>query len=71
MDKCVCTFTPDANGSYWILASWSHTSDATTAQDRSQTRLYSVESDIAFNTGEMRAHELTSRTTSTRSRSAN
>src|SRR5512132_1228424 len=60
VDKCVCSFTPDANSSYWILASWCHTSDATAGGDRSQTRLYSVESDIAFNTGEMRPHELTS-----------
>jgi hypothetical protein len=60
VDKCTLTFTPDANSTYWILASWSHTSDATAGGDRSQTRLYSVESDIAFNTGEMRPHELTS-----------
>ena len=60
VDKCVCTFTPDANSTYWILASWSHTSDATASQDRSQTRLYSVESAVAFNIGEMRPHELTS-----------
>jgi hypothetical protein len=60
VDKCVCTFTPDSNSTYWILASWSHTSDATASQDRSQTRLYSVESAVAFNLGEMRPHELTS-----------
>jgi hypothetical protein len=59
VDKCVCTFTPDSNSTYWILASWSHTSDATASQDRSQTRLYSVESAVAFNLGEMRPHELT------------
>ena len=59
VDKCVCTFTPDANSSYWILASWSHTSDAAASGDRSQTRLYSVESAVAFNIGEMRPHELT------------
>src|SRR5512147_914626 len=59
VDKCVCSFTPDANSTYWILASWSHTSDATASQDRSQTRLYSVESAVAFNLGEMRPHELT------------
>ena len=59
VDKCTLTFTPDANSTYWILASWSHTSDATASGDRSQTQLYSVEFAVAFNIGEMRPHELT------------
>jgi hypothetical protein len=60
VDKCTCTFTPDANSTYWVMASWSHTSDATASTDRSQTQVIAVEAAVTFGEGDMRAHELTS-----------
>jgi hypothetical protein len=59
-DKCTLTFTPDANSTYWVLASWSNTSDATASQDRSETQLYHVEGAVALGENDVRCHELTS-----------
>ncbi len=59
-DKCVLTFTPTANSTWWVIASWSHGCDAGSDDHRSLTALYHVQSDTSFSDGAMRAHELTS-----------
>lgn len=59
-DKCVLTFTPAANSTWWVIASWSHGCDAAGDDHRSLTSLYHVQSDTSFGDGAMRTHELTS-----------